>query len=74
MPKIKTSWQQKLTGATSKTALQLGFQLHEAAAQTPQQWQLEFNLLAELPEQQILNDYEAGEERAIVHWIEVLKL
>lgn len=38
------NWQQKLSGVSTQTALQLGFQLHEAAAQTPEQWQLEFFL------------------------------
>jgi SNF2 family DNA or RNA helicase len=37
-------WQQKLSGVSTQTALQLGFQLYEAAADTPQQWQLEFFL------------------------------
>ena len=38
------NWQQKITGSTTKTSLQLGFQLHEAAAENPNQWQLEFFL------------------------------
>lgn len=38
------NWQQKITGSTTKTSLQLGFQLHEAEAENPNQWQLEFFL------------------------------
>jgi SNF2 family DNA or RNA helicase len=38
-------WQQRVAGKPShKTALQLGFQLYEAAAETPQTWRLGFLL------------------------------
>ncbi len=38
------NWQQKLTGATTKTTLQLGFQLDEATVETPESWHVEFVL------------------------------
>lgn len=36
------NWQQKITGSITKTSLQLGFQLHEADIEHPNNWQLEF--------------------------------
>lgn len=37
-------WQQKLTDTTTTTKLQLGFQLHEATAKSPNKWRVEFVL------------------------------
>jgi SNF2 family DNA or RNA helicase len=38
------NWQQRLVGNSTKTALQLGFQLYEATADSPDSWRLEFFL------------------------------